>query len=365
MTDTQTIRGVLHVDVAYDWGDEIDLARAATLAPSSAQDLARRPRTPESIAYRPAPLLFPLQPISVEWPGRAPIEARAHATVFDFCGVNVRIDIPLCETYEGWLKLASDQAGVQAVVRQARLAAEPLFQRLLPAIQDPEWKDFYEEYLVFHFDPADVPLPDQVLDVSSEWLAGLLRQEAGPLSRDEVLEALRQKIRYSPRDLVLVDWAGAVVIDAACEETLSTIEFANLQLLEFRNLDQRLDVSLERVYGLVHQSLIRSWRLGQSPEKSLRVLGDLRIEIEVMFERAGNAFQLVGDQYLARLYRLLVGRFHLDDWGQSIRQSLNVVEGVYQILADQVAARRIELMEMIVIVLIAAEILLSLFFHFQ
>ena len=39
---------------------------------------------------------------------------------------------------------------------------------------------------------------------------------------------------------------------------------------------------------------------------------------------------------------------------------LDVVEGVYQILSDQASARRIEVMELIVIVLIAVEIVLSL-----
>jgi hypothetical protein len=33
---------------------------------------------------------------------------------------------------------------------------------------------------------------------------------------------------------VIVDWAAAVIVDHDCEEMLQTLEFANLQLLEFR-----------------------------------------------------------------------------------------------------------------------------------
>lgn len=362
---TEVIVGVLHVDVAYDWGDEIDLTRAALLAPSTEQELARRARTPESIAYRPAPLLFPLPPLSVALRGRSPIQASAQVSVFDFGSVNVRLDVPLAAAREEWLNLASDQTTLAALIEQTRAATEPLYRLLAPAIREPKWQDFHEEYVVYHFDPTTLPQPHQLLDQSAVWLAGLLRQESGPLSKDEIDEALRYKLCYAPHDLVLVDWAGAVVVDADCEETLRTIEFANLQLLEFRHLDRRLDVSLERVYALIHSSSRIAARRRQSLSKSLRQLGDLRIENEVMFERAANAFQLVGDQYLARLYRLLTARFHLRERGESIRQSLNVVEGAYQIIADQLSARRFELMELVVIILIAVEILLSLVYHFR
>ncbi len=40
--------GRLHVYVAFDWGDEIDLEHAGRLAPGAALALSRRPRTPSS-----------------------------------------------------------------------------------------------------------------------------------------------------------------------------------------------------------------------------------------------------------------------------------------------------------------------------
>lgn len=357
------VEGTLHVDVAYDWGDEIDLARAASLAPSEAQGLARRPRTPASIGYRPAPLRFRLSPAAVTLPDRAPIEADVEATVFDFGAVNIRLDVPLRHRGEELLSLACDQAAQTAFVQAARQTAEPLFQRLLPAIQDAEWQDFSEEYFVFRLDPTTLPEPEILLRDHADWLAALLRLDLGPLGRDETTDALKQRISYSPHDLVAVDWAAAVVVDRDCEETLRTIEFANLQLLEFRHLDRRLDDALARAYGLIHSTLrsrLPLWRTHAAP---LRALGDIKIETDMLFERAGNALKLVGDQYLARLYRLLSMRFHLDEWAASIRHSLDVVESVYRILADQASAARIEVLELVVIVLIAVEIVLSLVEH--
>ena len=57
LKDDAMLRGTLHVFVAFDWGDELDLDKARQLYPAQSQDLARRRRTPSSIAYRPAPLL--------------------------------------------------------------------------------------------------------------------------------------------------------------------------------------------------------------------------------------------------------------------------------------------------------------------
>src|SRR5262245_3006964 len=57
------LSGWLHTYVAFDWGEEIDLGHAGQLGPSVALDLSRRPRTPSSIAFKPPPLHFTLQPI--------------------------------------------------------------------------------------------------------------------------------------------------------------------------------------------------------------------------------------------------------------------------------------------------------------
>ncbi|HYV39122.1 MAG TPA: hypothetical protein VE988_25775, partial [Gemmataceae bacterium] len=59
------LAGTLHVMVAFDWGDEIDLSRVRQLAPARVRSLSRRARTPSSIAFQPAPLQFPLDPVTL------------------------------------------------------------------------------------------------------------------------------------------------------------------------------------------------------------------------------------------------------------------------------------------------------------
>ena len=63
------LAGRLHVYVACDWGEEIDLDLARQRGAGVVLDMMRRSRTPASIAYRPPPLRFTLRPVSVEMPG--------------------------------------------------------------------------------------------------------------------------------------------------------------------------------------------------------------------------------------------------------------------------------------------------------
>jgi hypothetical protein len=355
----------LHLYVAFDWGEEVDLEKARRLVPAEVHDLPRRRRTPTSITYRPPPLRFALSPVPLTLPELGPAQAAAEATVFDFGAVSIAMHVPFRLAAAALGQVAASLAHSAPVVQSGRLALQPLFQCLLPALMQPAWADdLSEEYFVFHLTPCEaLALPGRLLEQQGAWLAGLVRLESGSLSSPEIEEALRLHLSYSPEDLVIPDWAAAVLIDCDCDETLQAIEFANLQLLEFRHIDNRLDDSLAAANRLI--SPLRRWSLPllRGHGRSLRALGSLKVEFTGLFERAENALKLVGDQYLARVYQLLARRFHLDEWEQAIQRKLEAGEGVYQVLSDQAASYRTEFLELVVIVLILVEILLAIFRH--
>ena len=95
----------------------------------------------------------------------------------------------------------------------------------------------------------------------------------------------------------------------------------------------------------------------------MRAVGELKAEANDLFERTGNVLKLVGDQYLARVYRVLDRRFHLDEWEASIRRKLEVLEGIYKTLSDQAATYRAEFLEAVVVILILLEIVMAFFRH--
>ena len=352
------LTGTLHIYIAFDWGDEILLDRVAKIAPASAQELPRRRRTPQSFFYKPAPLHIALPDHRLVLPEIGAMDASVGVTVFDFGAVSIAFHVPFECTPTQLTALAGALADTAPFVRKARELVEPLHKQLMPAIQDPLWQDdLSEDYIVFQFGTDALP------QLANEaWLAGLVHLEAGALSAEEIGEATRYRISYSPEDLFIPDWAAAVLVDRDCDDTLHAIGFANLQLLEFRHIDNRLDESLAAISRFVQplaHSRLAYWRMHDRP---LRVLGELKVEANGLFERTGNALKLVGDPYLARVYRLIAKRFYLETWIENIQRKLEVAEGVYQVVSDQAASFRTEFLEIIVVLLILIEIILA-FFH--
>ena len=354
------ISATLHVFVAFDWGDEIRLENAQKLlASASFQELARRRRTPTSFTFRPAPLHLDIGDMKLSLHEAGEVVAPIGLTLFDFGAVSAAIRVPLSLTPNQFLQLAGALADPGTVTQAVRTILKPIYRMLLPCILDAAWEDdFSEEYFVFQFAPENMPLAGD-----SAWLAGMVHLEAGPLSQDEAAEAIRMKITYGPDDLCIPDWTAAVLFDRDCDETLQAIAFANLQLLEFRHIDHRLDQSVADASKILHpltRSSLPFWRIHARP---LRQLGDLKVEANSLFERTSNALKLVGDSYLARVYRLLASRFHLDTWEENILRKLEVAEGVYQVVSDQAAAFRGEFLEAVVVVLILVEIVLAFVKH--
>ena len=90
-------------------------------------------------------------------------------------------------------------------------------------------------------------------------------------------------------------------------------------------------------------------------------VAQLQVDAAILFEGVNNALKLVGDQYLARLYRAATDRFHMMEWDATIIRKLETLDGIYGKISDLVTARRMEMLEWIVIVLIALEIVMPFF----
>jgi len=361
---TGLFSGLLHSFVAFDWGDEIDLSRARQHIPAELHALPRKPRTPPSIAYESPPLRLGLPPLEISMPVLGSVSASADLTIFDFGTVSVGLVIGYRLSKEDLTRLAGVLSEPTVFVQRARETLEPYFRSLQPAIEKPLWIDLSEEYFVFQIVPDEAtPRPAQLVAQFPGWLASLVRLEPDPLSDTEIAEALRLRLSYSSEDLIVADWAAAVVVDRECSEILETIALANLQLLEYRHIDQALDRRLKAAYGLIHQlkrTRLPIWRRHVQP---IRDLGELKVEVNEMFERASGALTLVGDPYVARVYQQLSARFHLEQWGQNIRRSISILEGIYQVVSDQAAMYRTETIEIVVMLLILIEILMAIFRH--
>ena len=161
-------------------------------------------------------------------------------------------------------------------------------------------------------------------------------------------------------DMTIVDWNAALIVDREGDDIRAVLEFANVELLEMRYLDQKLDRALDRAYEALSR---RSWnllRIFGYYSADLRRVAELQVDNALLFEGVNNTLKLLGDQYLARVYALVNRRFHIGEWDTSILRKLQTLESIYEKISDQATNRRMEILEWVIIFLIAASILLEL-----
>ena len=190
--------------------------------------------------------------------------------------------------------------------------------------------------------------------------ARLLRSERDALSEQEIADAMSTRVSFGRDDVAIVDWSAALLVDREPDDVRSVLEFANLQLLEVRFLDAALDRALDRSYEVVSKPR-RFGALGPSwSRRELAEIGSFEVEGAILFERVGNAIKLVGDQYLARVYRAASQRFRLAEWNAGVLRKLETIESLYRKVQDRASGARAEALEWIIIALIAIEVLFTL-----
>ena len=121
-----------------------------------------------------------------------------------------------------------------------------------------------------------------------------------------------------------------------------------------------MDRALDQSYETLSK---KSWGLPRvlgSYGTDLRTVAELQVDNATLFEGVNNTLKLLGDQFLARVYRLGNRRFHLDEWDGSILRKLQTLESIYQKMSDHATNRRMEILEWVIIILIAISILLEI-----
>ncbi len=346
---------------AFDVGLEIDIERCNRLvaADKFTGNLRANRRSPRFFDYQPAPLrvIQEIAPLAV---GTWTTLSTVDVVLYDFGGIAVTYGIPFQGAASDAQHLSRALDESETLLKDARERVRALVESIRPVVARPHVADVVEDYVIFQVEKIKAGCVVDELPVRyAADLARILRAESAPLSEQEIKDALACAISYAPEDLTLIDWYGALIFDQQADDVRAVLEFANLELLELRLLDRQLDKSLEDAYDIVSE---RNWwsLLGLSRAAHLTRVGQLEVDGAILFERVSNAIKLLGDQYLARVYRLVGQRFHLSEWNSAILRKLDTIESLYQKINDRNASRRLELLEWIIILLIAFEVVWSL-----
>jgi hypothetical protein len=350
MTKLPSVRqGTCHNIFVYDIAFSIDLNQVERHITSFTQreTIKHKRRAPRYFEYYPAPL-------------RVSQDPGVELVVYDFGAVSVIYRKPLKGEISDLLLLSEELYENEKLLSDSRRRVEQLVNMILPAVSKANISSFVEDYLVFQIEAFAEPISiDELTTRYDSQLAQILRAESRELSRDEVNDALSHRISYSKEDVTIVDWNAALVIDKEAEDVLTVLEFANVELLEMRFLDRRLDEALGKAYERLSKRS-RKWVPFRSDPTDLRDVSQWQVDSAILFEGVNNVLKLLGDQYLARLYRLVAERFHLSEWDASIFRKLETLQSIYQKISDQVTGHRMEVLEWIIIALIAVSIVLPL-----
>lgn len=353
-------KGLCFVLFAYDVGSAIKLDQAdrEIKATKERGRIKRQRAAPQYFDYHPPPLRVAQDqiPLSIgDWKTGSSVDV----VLYDFGAISVTYRIPIEGEFTALRTLSELLYENTLLLTESRTRIENLVNAIRGAVEKPEISPFVEDYSIFHIEYYRPTLASTVLiDTHKQALAQILRCEAEHLSEEEVQDAISCRISFGTDDITVIDWNGSLMFGQEMDDVRAVLEFANVELLERRYLDQQLDNTLDHAYEvLTKRSFGRSWWPG-SFHGDLRRIAQLQVDSALLFERVTNTLKLLGDQYLARVYRQTSQRFHLRGWDTSILRKLETIDSIYGKMADQTGNRRMEVLEWIIIVLIAMSIIL-------
>lgn len=223
-----------------------------------------------------------------------------------------------------------------------------------------------ERYVVFRVhelhDGAGAPVPAEAID--DDRLVSLLLGEREPLAPAARRELLVHRFSYYARDLAVLTWDNALVVDARREDrdVELVLELANAQLLELRVHDALLDAELPRIYDqMAEERRRRRPRMTRTFRPLLAAAQTLVADVTETVERSDNALKVTEDVYLSRLYRAALVLFREADWRSGIDRKLALVRDAYGMLNDEAQHARGELLELTIVLLIVFEIVVGFF----
>lgn len=364
LTDLR-VDGLAVVYRLYDIGDEVRLDavldRLAASAPERIR-LVRGEAQAVRIANPPVSVVLGTERVVIGGEAR---DVEVGARIYDFGVAALRLVVraPAGLAWDDFVRFGQQVHGERANIPVLDHHVQLLVDRLGPAIVRPQLARVTEDYTVFRLSRlhATGGAAAAIASLTDADVAPLLLGEARPLAEGALRELLPRRFSYYADDLAIVAWDAALVADEAPGESdvQLVVEFANAQLLELRWYDGVLDQEVARMYDRM-DAMRGSAGFTRRYGPLLRDLQRLVAGATELVERVENALKVTDDVWLSRVYQAALDVFRERAWRAGIERKLGIVRETYAMLNAEAQAGRMEVLEVVIVVLIAVEFLTAL-----
>ncbi len=357
------LRGCFRILLLYDVAEALDLDKLRELLGPRGGTVKRVfPRgTPEYVRFEHAPIVEPAQAIDLGTGERILCSIKYYA----FAVVVVQLETPFECDWESLLRQASRWMDTVNVEPYARELVRQHLERLAPSVIRPVKDWLQEDYLVINLEQVQRPegplSGTELLSAHGQKIAQLVRGELTPLAPGVTEEILQSSISYYASDLVVAGASAALVYDRGedAAATNQVLEYAKMQLLEFRYYDGLMTRLLSDVYTALERRrnvLLSRWSVPRDAKR----FNTIRLDVMDLTERIDNAIKFVSDIYYARLYRLAATRMGVPDYRNLVDEKLRTVGELYDVMVDQFNEARSFIVEFAIAILALLDVILLL-----
>jgi hypothetical protein len=263
------------------------------------------------------------------------------------------------------VSLCDDLYESEVLSAEARKDAVTLVGRLGASVVKPHtWADVETYAVIFVEELEGHPSAATVLETDEVPKLLLGEKSPRPLGPSQRAEMLRHAYSYLDDDLALIDWDSAFVLEpSGSRDVPDVLEMCAGQLQGTRYYDQLMDRELSRIYDDVDEAGRTGFvRLLWSPyDRVAREVHERWLDMTEVTERVETSVKIVGDFYLARVYRGALDRFRVPEWQKAVYRKQALIAQVYALLKGQIDTRRSMLLELTIVLLIVFEILMAMF----
>jgi hypothetical protein len=352
-------KGSVLIYRVFDIAEEIDLHRVEELLKSESSRSRLRFTLPprQVVIMRNAPVTLSLGETEVNLQDRT-YKAEVFAKIWDYGVLSLMFQINLQPgtQWDPLVELASKIEIDTLIDEAARFRAQELLNLLRPALRDPHHWDEIEDYVIWFFEEV-TGIQNAVELIDRADIARLILAETQAslslASKRGILD--EGTFQYAENDLTIIDWNSAIVIEpSGKKEVPEVIEFVLTHMMEMRYYDGLLDERLATLYDAIEESRSRSFSnrfYHLSREASARY-----IEFSEFIERVDNSFKVVGDFYLAKIFRGAGEQFRIPEWEANISRKINIFSNLSELLQGEVNATRSLWLEITIVILILFEL---------